>query len=208
MKRLIPLLLSCLCAVTVTRAADPNVLGPVYPIREPHLLQQIEQHLRAQQRSGELQQRQAAASARASTLLQQPPPVTGLRTTRTARSFHFDPSITLDRNLLGARGEVLFAAGSRHNPLDIVTLSQPLLFFDARDARQVKQARALFDHHQGRLMPILTGGAYLALMQRWQTAVYFDQHGRLTRRLGITQVPALVSQEGARLRIDELQVQP
>lgn len=149
MKRLIPLLLSCLCAVTVTRAADPNVLGPVYPIREPHLQQQIEQHLRAQQRSGELQQRQAAASARASTLLQQPPPVTGLRTTRTARSFHFDPSITLDCNLLGARGEVLFAAGSRHNPLNIVSLSQPLLFFDARDARQVKQAHALFDHHQG-----------------------------------------------------------
>lgn len=197
-----------LCAVSAAHATDLSPLGPVYPIHEPHLLQQIEQRLRAQQRSGELQQRQAAASARASALLQQPPPVTGLRTTRTARSFHFDPSITLDRNLLGARGEVLFAAGSRHNPLNIVSLSQPLLFFDARDARQVKQARALFDHHQGRLMPILTGGAYLALMQRWQTAVYFDQHGRLTRRLGITQVPALVSQDGARLRIDELQVQP
>ena len=30
----------------------------------------------------------------------------------------------------------------------------------------------------------------------------------LTRRLGITQVPALVSQEGLRLRIDELAVSP
>jgi len=42
------------------------------------------------------------------------------------------------------------------------------------------------------------------LMKRWQIRVYYDQQGSLTRRLGITQVPALVSQEGLRLRIDEL----
>ena len=30
----------------------------------------------------------------------------------------------------------------------------------------------------------------------------------LTRRLGISQVPALVSQEGLRLRIDELEPKP
>ena len=34
--------------------------------------------------------------------------------------------------------------------------------------------------------------------------VYYDQNGTLTRQLGIAQVPALVSQEGLRLRIDEL----
>jgi conjugal transfer pilus assembly protein TraW len=38
--------------------------------------------------------------------------------------------------------------------------------------------------------------------------VYFDQQGLLIRRLGITQVPALVSQEGLHLRIDELEVTP
>jgi conjugal transfer pilus assembly protein TraW len=34
--------------------------------------------------------------------------------------------------------------------------------------------------------------------------VYFDQQGSLIRRFGIRQVPALVSQEGLRLRIDEV----
>ena len=47
--------------------------------------------------------------------------------------------------------------------------------------------------------------AYLDLMQAWRRPVYFDQHGRLTRQFGVTQVPALVSQDGARLRIDELE---
>jgi conjugal transfer pilus assembly protein TraW len=41
-------------------------------------------------------------------------------------------------------------------------------------------------------------------MKAWRTPVYYDQQGVLTRRLGIKQVPAIVSQEGQRLRIDEL----
>jgi conjugal transfer pilus assembly protein TraW len=41
-------------------------------------------------------------------------------------------------------------------------------------------------------------------MRAWRTPVYYDQQGVLTRRLGIQQVPALVSQEGLRLRIDEM----
>ena len=41
-------------------------------------------------------------------------------------------------------------------------------------------------------------------MKAWRTPVYYDQQGVLTRRLGIKQVPAIVSQEGRRIRIDEL----
>ena len=43
-------------------------------------------------------------------------------------------------------------------------------------------------------------------MKFWRIPIYYDQHGLLTRRLGIAQVPALVSQEGLRLRIDELEL--
>jgi conjugal transfer pilus assembly protein TraW len=43
-------------------------------------------------------------------------------------------------------------------------------------------------------------------MKSWRIPVYYDQQGLLTRRLGIAQVPALVSQEDKRLRIDEMEV--
>jgi conjugal transfer pilus assembly protein TraW len=33
--------------------------------------------------------------------------------------------------------------------------------------------------------------------------VFYDQQGSLSRRFGISGVPALVTQEGRRLRIDE-----
>lgn len=42
--------------------------------------------------------------------------------TETARTFYFDPGFTLDRNLLGAQGELPFAAGTHKNPLEVVSL--------------------------------------------------------------------------------------
>ena len=94
--------------------------------------------------------------------------------------------------------------GTVVNPLDSVTLSQALLFIDARDREQVARARKLIDERQGKVKVILTGGSYLDLMRRWQRPVFYDQQGNLTTKLGIRQVPALVTQDGRRLRIDEL----
>lgn len=187
-------------------AVDLGVIGPTYEISEPHLLQMIEQRLRQKERSGELKRLEAKARARGIETVEHPPPVAGLHSTETARTFYFDPSFTLDRNILGPKGELLFAAGLRKNPLEVVSLSRYLLFFDARDRRQVVRAQQLIAFYQGRVKPILVGGSYLDLMKSWRIPVYYDQQGRLTRRLGIKQVPALVSQEGLRLRIDELVV--
>jgi len=211
MKRCIvsaPLVLGLMLGATGARAMDLGVIGPTYEISEPHLLQMIEQRLRAKERSGELGRLEAQVRERGIATVKNPPPVTGLRATETVRTFYFDPSFTLDRNILGPQGELLFAAGTRKNPLEVVSLSRHLLFFDARDPRQVGRARQLIALYQGRVKPILVGGSYLDLMQSWHVPVYYDQQGLLTRRLGITQVPALVSQEGLRLRIDELAVSP
>lgn len=188
------------------RATDIGTLGPTYGIAEPHLLRMIEERLRDKERSGELARIEQEARARGTDTVRNPVPVAGVRTTAAPRTFYFDPTYTLDRNILGAQGELLFAAGTKANPLDIVSLSRHLLFFDARDSRQVRRARELMAHYQGKVKPILTGGSYLDLMKSWRIPVYYDQQGQLTRRLGITQVPALVSQEGKRLRIDEMEV--
>ncbi len=201
-----PLLCALMLVAPGARALDLGVIGPTYEISEPHLLQMIEQRLRAKERSGELKRLEEQARERGIATVRNPPPVAGLRSTETARTFYLDPSFTLDRNILGPRGELLFAAGTRKNPLEVVSLSRHLLFFDGRDPAQVGRARQLIAFYQGRVKPILVGGPYLDLMKSWRMPIYYDQQGLLTRRLGITRVPALVSQEGLRLRIDELEV--
>lgn len=193
-------------AFAAESGGELGVIGPTYDISEPHLLQMIEQRLREKALSGELQRLEETVRARGIEAVKHPPPVAGLRPTEAARSFYVDPSFTLDRNILGPGGELLFAAGTRKNPLEVVSLSRHLLFFDARDPRQVGRARQMMAFYPGRVKPILVGGSYLELMKSWRIPVYYDQHGLLTRRLGIGQVPALVSQEGLRLRVDELEL--
>ena len=202
--RLPHLAVALLVGASVAQAADLGAIGPTYGIGEPHLLNFIEQRLRAKERSGELQQLIEQAQARGIDAVKRPQAVSGLQPTATARTFYFDPSFTLDRNITDARGQLLFAAGTRKNPLDVVSLSKHLLFFDARDRRQVTRAHELIARYAGKVKPILTGGSYLDVMKAWRIPVYYDQQGTLTRRFGIRQVPALVSQEGARLRIDEV----
>jgi len=185
-------------------ATDLVTIGPVYSIQEPHLLDLIRNRLQEKERSGELKKLEEQARERAVNGVRQPTPVAGIKTTETARTFYYDPTFTLNRNVVDDRGNLLFAAGTRKNPLEIVSLSKHLLFFDARDRRQVQRARELIAFYSGRVKPILVGGSYLDLMKAWRMPVYYDQQGVLTRRLGIKQVPAIVSQEGQRLRIDEL----
>ena len=197
-------LLGCASA----HATDLGVIGPTYAITEPHLLKMIAQRLREKERSGELKRLEELARARGVQTVTNPPPIEGVRATQTARTFYVDPSFTLERNIQDGQGKLLFPAGTRKNPLEIVSLSRHLLFFDARDRLQVSRARDLMAAYRGRVKPILTGGSYLDLMQSWRVPVFYDQQGLLVKRFGITQVPALVSQEGQRLRIDEMEVKP
>ncbi len=198
------LLLAALHLQAPAHATDLGVVGPTYPITEPHLLRHIDQTLREKQRGGELDRLMAEARQRGLRAVNEPTPVAGLNATTRARTHWMDPSIVLDRPISDANGRLLFAAGTRVNPLDVVSMSRSLLFFDGRDERQVRRARQLLDAQPGTLKPVLTGGSYLALMRVWRIPVYYDQQGLLVQRLGIRQVPALVSQQGRQLRIDEL----
>lgn len=201
------LLAAALAAAQVACAGSLGTIGPTYPVAEQSLLDLIMVRLREKERSGELEKYEQLARTRATRSVMDPKPVQGLRRVETARTYYFDPTFTLEKNIVDENGALLFQAGMKKNPLDVVSLSKHLLFFDARDQRQVVRARELIDLYRGHVKPILVGGSAVELMKTWNRSVYYDQEGALVRKLGITGVPAIVSQEGARLRIDELVTQ-
>ena len=201
--RLTPLVVTTLFAFNVS-AQDLGVIGPVYPITEPSLLEVILSKLSNAEATGVLGQLQRDAQTKARRTIEQPEAISNVSKTTKPRTHYYDPSLIVPYAIADADGRIIIAPGTTVNPLDTVSLSKHLLFFDARDAEQVKRARALLDQHQGKVKLILTGGSYLDLMKRWKMPVFFDQQGLLTTKLRIQQVPALVYQEGKRLRIDEI----
>lgn len=201
----IPLLIIALSLLPVgLRAENIGAVGPVYTIAEPDLLKTILAKLHEKERSGELAKLQQEAKQRSLRAIENPKPLPGLTKTVKARTFYYDPSITVTRNITDATGKLLVPAGTRVNPLDYVSLSNWLFFFDARDKAQIRQAEDLIRDRGGRVKPILTAGSYMVLMRQWKRQVYFDQQGALIKKFGIEHVPAIVSQDGKRLRIDEI----
>ena len=114
-------------AIHSAQARDLGVIGPVYPIAEPSLIEVIQSKLREMQMSGGLDRLQRDSQARIRREVEQPAPVAGITKTTRARSFHFDPSIEVPYPITDADGRVIVAPGTRVNPLEVVSLSRPLL---------------------------------------------------------------------------------
>ena len=193
-------------ALAVDYALAQQPAGPTYPIVEPDLLKEIEAMLKRKEASGELARLQKEAIERSLRSFENPAPVEGLARTTKSRTYYLDPSFTATADIVAPDGKQVVKAGTTVNPLDYVGMPVHLLFFDARDPRQVAKAKRLVDQYRDGIRPVATGGSWLELSRAWKRQVYFDQEGRLTGRFGIRQVPALVSQQGKSLRVDELEV--
>lgn len=183
-----------------------QAVGPTYKIIEKDMLDEIRATLEAKERSGELGKLKEEAITRSKNSILNPQAVDGIQRSKEARSFYYDPTLVVNKTIATPDGTVLAKNGDKFNPLDQVSMSSILVFFDGRDADQVMKAKKIVDDAKGRAKPILVGGS-LELMRIWRQRIYFDQKGLLTSKFGIRQTPAVVYQEGKRLRVDELVVE-
>lgn len=108
------------------------------------------------------------------------------------------------KDIVDATGKVLYRRGTKVNPLDYIGWNTYLLFVDGRDEKQLAFSKKIVATSDRPVKIVLVAGEPLALMRKWKSSVYFDQGGKLIKRFAITQVPAIVRQEGKRLRIDAL----
>lgn len=187
-------------------ARDYGQQGAVWPIAEPDLLQQIHARLTQLERTGETARLNEQLKQRTIARINRPQPVAGLVQASIERTWRFDPTITVERDIADNRGRVIVAAGTRVNPLDTVPLRAPLVFLDGDEPAQLAWALKRFGSTPAKL--ILVKGAPLELMKARQRRFYFDQGGTLVKRFGIRAVPASVEQQGRVLVITEQAIKP
>jgi conjugal transfer pilus assembly protein TraW len=198
------LVLSIAETVPSASAAQLEALGPTYPIGEQSALEMIMQRLRTKERSGELKGLQAGATRRALDSVRNPTPVAGLTTVTERRQRVVDPSVTYDKAVTTDAGQIVIPAGTRINPLSVMSLTRRLVFFDGRDAAQRAAVAQLVRTHRAGVKAILVAGSWQELSRAWKTQVYFDQRGTLSQRFGIHAVPTVIRQQGTMLVIEEI----
>lgn len=177
--------------------------GDEYPIKEQDFLEFIMQRLKTMEKNGELAQFNKTLTERVQEGVNRPTPVEGITRAVENKTWFFDPSITAAQDFADHQGRVFIQKGTVLNPLSQVSLSRALVFFDGDDEAQVAWAKKMDTVREGKIQLILVKGAIGPLNQHFNKAIYFDQEGRLTTRFQITHTPALVTQEGLRLKIEE-----
>ena len=194
--RLCFLLFTALLALPA-QGKDFGVLGAQWEIAEPDFLVQIERKLQEKGDGvGEMMRAAALAYMTELSIL-----------CRVLRETAFPPNpaclthlLCWRQTLLTKTAECLPERARLINPLEHVSLRGALAFVDGRKPAHI--AWALGQSEDTRI--ILVAGRPIDLMREHARRFWFDQQGVMVRRLGIEQIPALVSQQGSQLRIEEL----
>ena len=199
----------------ISYAADFGVIGQTFPITEESFIAMLKKRLD----SVDIEKEQEKVQARAKEQIENPLPVSGITEATKDREFYFDPSYTLDKDVVLPYGKILHKAGTKVNPLEHMDLNRRLFFLDGRKPKQVVWLKEQLDtkvlaqeqKEQVEDRIILVGGSVFKLKeilgQDHEDKVYFDQVGELTKKFGIKAVPALVEQEGLVLKIKEIKLE-
>ena len=186
------------------QAKDLGKVGTTFDIREDDIVEFIKNRLRLLEQAGELQALSNAAIDKVKDRLRNPRAVDGIRNTTEEREFYYDPTYRVKEDIKDHEGKILYKAGYTINPLVQVSFGEDMIFINGLNQVQLDWAR---DYSQGKgAKVILVRGSPLELEKEFTQKIYFDQAGKLTSKLGIKQVPAIVSQEGMRLKIQEIKL--
>lgn len=134
------------------QAKDYGLAGQTFPVIEPDLLATIEARLKRAEASGEMARINAQFAKRAAAKVRRPDPVAGITTTERARTWDYDPSVTLEQDIRDQQGQLIAAAGQRINPLDFVTIRQDLVFIDGDNIAQLDWATARYSDSQAKII--------------------------------------------------------
>jgi conjugal transfer pilus assembly protein TraW len=176
-----------------------------FPVKEEGFITMIKRKLQKVDLEKENKKMEQVATEK----VENPTPVKGLSPATKDREFLHDPSYVLLEDAVLPCGKILYAAGTRVNPLDHMELERRLFFVDGGSQEQIEWLEERLENTddtgpgQQLDMIILVGGSVFKTQERLKKTVYFDQSGELTTKFGIKASPALVEQEGKMLKVTE-----
>lgn len=197
------LIFSIILHVNFATAKEFGVQGSSYAISEQPFIEMIEERLQ----SVDIESERIQMQQKAQNSVNNPKPVKNIQHATDHRSYLFDPTYTLQKDIILPCGKLLHKAGTKVNPLDHIEFDRRLIFIDGDDKDHITWLSNLLKETSAKELEnrvILVKGSPLKLKEELDMDIYFDQAGVLTKQFGIRTVPAIVAREGKQLRIEEL----
>ena len=218
------LVLLLLVTSSIAMSKDFGIKGHVYEIEEQPFLQMIDERLKKVDMEKERKKMQALARGR----VENPRAVEGISQADEDRSFYWDPTYIVEKDIILPCGKLLHQAGTKVNPLDHMDFDRRLFVIDARNESEVDWLKEKLKENMAEVAGnvkannknkkkledrvILVGGRPFDLADELKEegidmSIYFDQLGEITNRFGIKYTPALAYQERRKIRIDQFNLE-
>lgn len=164
-----------------------------YDVKENDPVEDIQRKLHHMQGRGDLDLHQKKILNKTKERILNPMPVKGIRETMEERVYTYDPTFVAKRDYKDHFGRTFFKKGQKINPLELLSFNKPFLFIDGTNPSHIKWALLQRKKHPTAKI-ILLNGSPLKLQKKMRMPFYFDQFGRLIKKFGIRQIPAIVTE--------------
>lgn len=188
--------------VNVVNGQDMGVYGTLFPIVEKNLIIQIKDKAHQMVESGEWDSIKNESIKKAKAKADRPADWDIPTATVKSERF-FDPTIELKQDIRDHNGQLLYAAGTKINPLDYMNFEKTLIMFNADDANQVRYVSQVIKNELRDYVLILVGGSVHDAATALNRRVYVDQNGQYIERFGIRYVPSIIEVGGDKIIITE-----
>ena len=186
-------------------AKSLGTIGQTFPVLEKSLLTLIYERLNTFQQSGALDELEKAWVKQVEQKSARPLPLHLTRINKT-QIHYYKPVVMLPQDIKDAAGKIILNHGASVNALTQLPAYQPIwVFINYNDEAQRKYAAALLIQYPNAKW-ILTAGDLRDAEHQLNQPIYFDQEGRITQKLKIKHVPALVTRYKDSLKITEFSI--
>lgn len=187
------------------KAIDLGMYGENAPIKEDDLQEHITNKLKSLDQE-KLQEYQELITNQTVQKIKKPKPVEGIGKARKYCQRFFDPTFTLNEDIYSEPGKLLYAGGTKFNPLDYKAFDEIWILIDGDDISQVNFAKKYNQDINKHKKIILVNGR--PGEQEDGSYFYFDQAGEISNKLNIRNVPSLISQIKGRndISIEEIEI--
>lgn len=190
------LLVPYLCLIMPLECKDFGIQGELFAIEEENMISTLQKQLSSSFSPESLKKLCKEAGERA----KHPVSSKIIPNACEHRIFYYDPTYIAPETITDTKGNIIVLKGTPFNPLKQLQLSSGLLLFDGDNPAHVQWAREQKESFKW----ILVHGNPFELELQEKRPVYFDQNGFSATKFQLQQIPARVTQEGSRLKIEEI----
>ncbi len=202
MKRSI--ILGCIVVTSLfAGTAKEMVLGKTYEIAEINIIELIQKHIADNKEEIEAKANAHRDKAKEAYINYRPKGLISLEPAQKDSVFYPDMTYTLDKDIVGLDGKVIYGKGYSFNPGDYITLSNGMIVINGENRREVEWFKNSEYNNSIAYMVLLSQGSYYDLNIELNQPVYYLTP-EMRKKFQIAKTPSIITQIKNKIQVKEI----